>query len=81
MVLDVRKEFRFLVLVRRLFDGSGAQKLIKGIDAGGPRSISQLGILKKIMTSYSLKAHDDQERTETRPCDVFAAIGGTGTGG
>ncbi|KIM20767.1 hypothetical protein M408DRAFT_44713, partial [Serendipita vermifera MAFF 305830] len=47
-------------------------------DAGGPRGISQLEILKHIMD----RLNDNADGAVTkRPCEVFAMIGGTGTGG
>ncbi|KIM21669.1 hypothetical protein M408DRAFT_80229, partial [Serendipita vermifera MAFF 305830] len=51
------------------------------IDAGGPRGISQLEILKHAMDKLSDDADDDFTHDTKRPCEVFAMIGGTGTGG
>ncbi|KIM20911.1 hypothetical protein M408DRAFT_29983 [Serendipita vermifera MAFF 305830] len=48
------------------------------LDAGGPRGISQLEILKHVMD----RLNDNADGAITkRPCEVFAMIGGTGTGG
>ncbi|KIM20771.1 hypothetical protein M408DRAFT_54598, partial [Serendipita vermifera MAFF 305830] len=47
-------------------------------DAGGPRGISQLETLKHIMDRLDDNADGDANK---RPCEVFAMIGGTGTGG
>jgi hypothetical protein len=51
------------------------------LDAGGPQGISQLMILKDVMESISRGSGDDSERAVKRPCEVFHAIGGVGTGG
>ncbi|KIM21668.1 hypothetical protein M408DRAFT_54778, partial [Serendipita vermifera MAFF 305830] len=51
------------------------------IDAGGPRGISQLEILKHVMDKLVNDEIVSSTQTIKRPCDVFAMIGGTGTGG
>jgi len=51
------------------------------IDAGGPLGISQLMVLKNVMESLSRGSIDDSEEVVKRPCEVFHAIGGVGTGG
>ncbi|KIM19558.1 hypothetical protein M408DRAFT_83403, partial [Serendipita vermifera MAFF 305830] len=51
------------------------------IDAGGPRGISQLEILKCVMKRLADDADDGSPQTTKRPCEMFAMIGGTGTGG
>jgi hypothetical protein len=51
------------------------------IDAGGPRGISQLMILKNVMESLSHSFGVVSEVVVKRPCEVFDAIGGVGTGG
>jgi hypothetical protein len=51
------------------------------VDAGGPRGISQLMILKNVMDSLSRGSGVDSEEVVKRPCEVFHAIGGVGTGG
>ncbi|KIM20775.1 hypothetical protein M408DRAFT_30102, partial [Serendipita vermifera MAFF 305830] len=51
------------------------------LDAGGPRAISQLEILKYIMDRLAKDTDNDGSQTIKRPCEVFAMIGGTGTGG
>ncbi|KIM22112.1 hypothetical protein M408DRAFT_54580, partial [Serendipita vermifera MAFF 305830] len=48
------------------------------IDGGGPRGISQLEILKHVLEKIS---GDTDDIPLKRPCEVFAMIGGTGTGG
>ncbi|KIM20778.1 hypothetical protein M408DRAFT_30105 [Serendipita vermifera MAFF 305830] len=48
------------------------------LDSGGSRGISQLEILKQVMDKLSGDANGDFVK---RPCEVFAMIGGTGTGG
>ncbi|KIM24489.1 hypothetical protein M408DRAFT_75716, partial [Serendipita vermifera MAFF 305830] len=47
-------------------------------DSGGPRGVSQLTILARLMHRLNYDSRDDQI---IRPCDVFDMIGGTGTGG
>ncbi|KIM23853.1 hypothetical protein M408DRAFT_27557 [Serendipita vermifera MAFF 305830] len=54
---------------------------ILSLDAGGPRGISQLEILKHIMDKLTEDTDNDVPQTIKRPCEVFAMIGGTGTGG
>jgi hypothetical protein len=51
------------------------------VDAGGPRGISQLMILKNVMESLCRGEGADFEGVVKRPCEVFHAIGGVGTGG
>jgi hypothetical protein len=51
------------------------------VDAAGPRGISQLMILKNVMESLSRGSGVDFEGAVKRPCEVFHAIGGVGTGG
>lgn len=51
------------------------------LDAGGPRGISQLEILKHVMDKLVNDEIVSSTQTIKRPCDVFAMIGGTGTGG
>jgi hypothetical protein len=57
------------------------EELLTGmIDAGGPRGISQLMILKNVMESLSRGSRVDSEEVVKRPYEVFHAIGGVGTG-
>ncbi|KIM23830.1 hypothetical protein M408DRAFT_46864, partial [Serendipita vermifera MAFF 305830] len=51
------------------------------IDAGGPCGISQLEILKDAMERLANYANEGSPQTIKRPWEVFAMIGGTGTGG
>jgi hypothetical protein len=55
--------------------------LISGIDAGGPRAVSQLLILKDVMEKLSKDESGDSRGIVKRPCEVFDMIGGVGTGG
>jgi hypothetical protein len=47
-------------------------------DAGGTRGISQLQILAELMRRVN---HEEEEDQVLLPCDVFAMIGGSGSGG
>ncbi|KIM21662.1 hypothetical protein M408DRAFT_29367 [Serendipita vermifera MAFF 305830] len=54
---------------------------ILSLDAGGPRGISQLEILRNIMDKLADDEDDCPHPIIKRPCEVFTVIGGTGTGG
>ena len=50
-------------------------------DAGGAQGISQLMILERVMELISRGSREDSEAVVKRPCEIFHAIGGVGTGG
>ena len=54
-------------------------QVIPQADAGAPgaRAISQLHILNQLMHEINFDSNGDDKR----PCDIFDAIGGTGSGG
>jgi len=57
-------------------------RIVNGIvDAGGPQGISQIMILRSVMDSIARNSGDTSGMTVKRPCEVFHAIGGVGTGG
>jgi hypothetical protein len=85
MAQDVRsgptKSLNILSLGQYVFSSIMDKSLTESVDAGGPRGISQLMILKNVMESLSHGSGVDSDHVEKRPCDVFHAIGGVGTGG
>ncbi|KIM19900.1 hypothetical protein M408DRAFT_30828 [Serendipita vermifera MAFF 305830] len=56
----------------------GSGLCLLGLDSGGPRGVSQLTILARLMHRLNYDSRDDQI---IRPCDVFDMIGGSGSGG
>jgi hypothetical protein len=85
MAQDVRpgpaKNLNILSLGQYAFTAKMEILLRVIVDAGGPRGISQLMILKNVMESLSRGSGVDSEEVVKRPCEVFHAIGGVGTGG
>ena len=85
MAQDVRlgpaKNLNILSLGQYAFMASIEESLTGMVDAGGPRGISQLMILKNVMESLSRSSGVDCEDGVKWPCDIFHAIGGVGTGG
>jgi hypothetical protein len=75
------KNLNILSLGQYAFTGSIEESLTRMVDAGGPRGISQLMILKNVMESLHCGSGVDSEDNVKRPCEVFQAIGGVGTGG
>jgi hypothetical protein len=57
------------------------RRITDGTDAGGPQAVSQLGILIHVMDRVSRDTNGHLSGGVKRPCEVFDAIGGTGTGG
>jgi hypothetical protein len=66
-------QYSFMVKIERL--------LTAMVDAGGPQGLSQLMILKRVMESLSRSSGAESGEVVKRPCEVFHAIGGAGTGG
>jgi hypothetical protein len=60
--------------------GKNGSLLTRLVDAGGPQGISQLQILKDVVERVS-RDDSDHSAVVKRPCEVFDAIGGAGTGG
>lgn len=50
-------------------------------DAGGPRNISQLEVLKHVMQKACLSNMSHPDDLVERPYELFDVIGGVGTGG
>ena len=78
---DPAKNLNILSLGQYAFTVIMNKLLTATVDAGGPRGISQLMILKSVMESISRDSEVDSEEAVKRPCEVFHAIGGAGTGG
>jgi hypothetical protein len=57
------------------------RRITDGTDAGGSQAVSQLHILTHVMEKISHDANGRLRGVVKRPCEVFDAIGGTGTGG
>jgi hypothetical protein len=78
---DPVKNLNILSLGGYPFTAQIEESLTGTVDAGGPRGISQLVILNNVMESLSRYSGVDSEDAVKRPCEVFHAIGGVGTGG
>jgi len=78
---DPAKNLNLLSLGLYPFTATMDKLLTEMVDAAGPRGISQLMILKNVMESLSRGFGVDSDEVVKRPCEVFHAIGGVGTGG
>jgi hypothetical protein len=79
--MDIKRGLKLLSLGKQLRISYSEQTITSGIDAGGAQGISQLQILDHIMEKISNGTQGLSQRVVKRPCEVFDAIGGTGTGG
>ena len=81
MGIDTKSNLKLLSIGTYLSASHNGQRVIHGTDAGGTQAVSQLHILSHVMEKISCDTNSTFHGAVKRPCEVFDAIGGTGTGG
>jgi hypothetical protein len=81
MDMDIRGGLNVLSLGKPARTSDRERLITCGIDAGGPRAVSQLCILEHLMEQISQDSQGTFQGKVKRPCEVFDVIGGVGTGG
>jgi len=79
--VDTRSNLRLLSLGMYSPTSHNECRITDWTDAGGAQAVSQLHVLCHVMERISRDANTCSGGTVKRPCEVFDAIGGTGTGG